>query len=75
MQRHVRDVGLERLTDALADELDQGVELELCRERLADAVHGGELGDALARLVDQPRVLERDAQAAGASSGAAGRPR
>ena len=52
MQRHVGDVGLERLADALADELDQGVELELRRERLADAVHGGQLGHALARLVD-----------------------
>ncbi len=65
MQRHVRDVGLERLTDALADELDQGVELEPCRERLADAVHGGQLGHALARLVDEPCVVERDAEAAG----------
>ena len=65
MQRDVRDVGLERLAHALADELDQRVELELCRERLADAVHGRELGHALARLVDEPRVVERDAQAAG----------
>ena len=64
-QRDVGDVGLEGLADALADELDQGVELELCRERLADAVHGGQLGHALARLVDEPRVVERDAEAAG----------
>ncbi len=65
VQGHVRDVGLERRTDALADELDQGVELEPCCERLADAVHGGQLCHALAGLVNEPRVVERDAEAAG----------
>ena len=65
VERDVGDVGVEGLADALADELDQRVELELGRERLADAVHGRQLGDALARLVDEPRVLERDAEAAG----------
>ena len=65
MQRHIRDVRVERLPHPLADELDQGLELELRRERLPDAVDGRELGDALPRLVDQLGVLERDAQAAG----------
>ena len=37
----------------VADELDQRVQLELRGERLADAVHGRQLGDALARLVDR----------------------
>ena len=65
MERDVGDVGLERLAHLLADELDQRVEVELRRERLADAVHRGELGHALTRLVDQASVVERDAQAAG----------
>ena len=51
--------------DLLADELDQRVEVELRRERLADAVHRRELGHALTRLVEQASVVERDAQAAG----------
>ena len=41
------------------------LEVELARERLADLVDGRELGDPLAGLVDQPRVLERDAEARG----------
>ena len=52
VQRDVGDVGLERLAHLLADELDQRVEVELRRERLADAVHRCELGHALARLLD-----------------------
>ena len=65
VQGDVGDVRVERLADALADEVDQLVEVELGRKRLADAVHRPELGDALPRLVDQLRVLERDAEAAG----------
>ena len=65
MQCDVGDVRVEGLADPLADQIDQLVEVELGRERLADAVHRSELGDALSRLVDQLRVLERDAEAAG----------
>ena len=65
VQRHIRDVGLERLPHALADELDQRVEIELRRERLPDAVHRRQLGHALPGLVDEPSVVERDAEAAG----------
>ena len=61
----VGDVGVERLAHVLADELDQPVEVELRRERLADAVHRRELADALARLLHEAGVLERDAEAAG----------
>src|SRR4029077_544364 len=49
----------------LADELDQRVEVELRRERLADTVHGAQLGHALTRLVHEARVVERDAEGAG----------
>ena len=65
VQGHIRDVGVERPTHLLADELDQCVEVELRRERLADAVHGSQLGDALPRLVDEARVVEGDAEASG----------
>ena len=57
------DVGRERLAHLLADQLDQRREVELRGDRLADAVDRVELGDTLAGLVDQPRVLERDAEA------------
>ena len=52
----------------LADELDQRVEIELADERLADPVDGLELGGPRIRfrqeplrLLEQPRVVERDA--------------
>ncbi len=61
MEGQVGDVGVERLPHLLADELDQRLEVELRGERLADAVHGRELGDALARLLHEARVLEGDA--------------
>ena len=64
VQRHIGDVGLERLAHPLSDQLDQRVEIELRRERLADAVDRCELGHALPGLVHEPRVVERDAQAA-----------
>ena len=65
MERDVGDVGSECLTHVLTDALDQRIEVEVRRERLPDAVHGRELGDALARFLHEPRVLERDAEAAG----------
>ena len=64
VQGDVGDVGVEGLAHLLADELDQRVEVELRRERLADAVHRRQLADALARLLHEPRVLERDGEAA-----------
>ena len=65
VQRHIGDVGVERLAHPLADQLDQRVEVELRGERLPDAVHRRELGHPLARLVDETGVVERDAEAAG----------
>jgi hypothetical protein len=53
VEGNIGDISLERLAHLLADELDQRVEVELRRERLADAVHGRELGHPLARLVDE----------------------
>ena len=57
---------------ALADELDNGLELELLRQRLADLVDQGQLGIALVglgqealRLGEQAGVLEGDAHAGG----------
>ena len=74
MQGDVGDVRVERLPHPLADEVDQSVEVELGRERLADAVDRPELGDTLPGLVDQLGVLECDAEAAGdGRQGAAGR--
>ena len=65
VQRHIRDVGLEGLSDPLADQLDQCVEIELRRECLADAIDRRELRHALPRLVHEPGVVQRDAHAAG----------
>ena len=65
VQRHIRDVGLERLSHPLSDQLDQRVEIELRRECLPDAVDRRELGHALPGLVHEPSVVERDAHAAG----------
>ena len=50
-QRHVDDVGVERLAHPLADELDQGLDIQLRRKGLRNAVHSRELGDALPRLL------------------------
>ena len=63
LEGHERDVGREGLAHLLADQLEQRREVELRRDRLADPVDRVELRDTLARLVDQPRVLERDAEA------------
>ena len=65
VQRHIRDVGIERLAHPLSDQLDQRVEIELRSECLPDAVDRRELGHALPGLVHEPSVVERDAQAAG----------
>ena len=65
MQRHVGDVGVERLAHALSDQLDQCAEIELRSECLPDAVDGRKLGHSLAGLVHEVRILERCADAAG----------
>ena len=60
----VDDLGVEDLLDLVADDVVDRLQLELAGERLLDAVDQRELGVPLPRLVHQPRVLERDAQAA-----------
>jgi hypothetical protein len=62
VERHVNDVGREDVTELVAQPFDQRVQIELLDERLTDIVHDRELGRALPGLVEQPRVLERDAQ-------------
>ena len=66
--RHV--LGAEDLADLVADEIDDRLEIELRGEPLLHAVDDRELGRALLalleqalRLVEEPRVLERDAHA------------
>ncbi len=61
----------QHFTQLVADEIDDGLEIELRGHPLLDAVDDGELGRALLgflqqplRLVEQTRILERDAQAA-----------
>ena len=60
------------LAQLVADEVDDGLEVELGGDALLDAVDDRELGGALLgllqqalRLVEQARVLERDAHARG----------
>ncbi len=62
---------VEHFAQLVADEVDDRLEIELRRHALLDAVDDGELGGALLgllqqalRLVEQARVLERDAHAA-----------
>src|SRR5690606_28348142 len=62
-QRHVHDVGLERLAHLLADQLDEGVELELRDEGAAHSVDGFELDGLLPRFVEQSCILESHAHA------------
>ena len=71
-QRDVDDVRRERLAHLLAHEFDQGVEVELGAQRLADAVDDRELGRLPPRLPEQPRILERDAEARGDAWSAVG---
>ena len=50
---------------SVADQVVDRLRVELAGDRLLDAVDQRQLGVPLPRLVDQPRVLERDAEAAG----------
>ena len=61
----VDDLGVEDLLDLVAHDVVDRLHLELARERLLHAVDQRQLGIPLPRLVHQPRVLERHAQAAG----------
>jgi hypothetical protein len=49
----------------VADHVDDSLEVELPGDAFLDAVDDRELGIALLGLLEEPRVLERDAQAAG----------
>ncbi len=65
MESDVDEVGAEHLTELVTESLDQRVELELFGQGLSDVVDDGELRGALTRLLEQPGVLEPDAQCPG----------
>ena len=64
--------GVEELAQLVTHEVDDGLEVELGRHPLLDAVDDGELGRAVLgfleqalRLVEEARVVQRDAHAGG----------
>ena len=66
---------LKHLAQLVADQVDDGLEVELGGEALLDAVDDRQLGGALLglleqalRLVEEARVLQRDAHARGDAS-------
>ena len=61
--RDVDALSVEDLLDLVADDVVDRLQVELAGERLLHAVDQRQLGVPLPRLVHQPRVLERDAQA------------
>ena len=61
----VDDLRVEDLLDLVADDVVDRLQLELAGDRLLHAVDQRELGVPLPGLVHEPRVLERDAEAAG----------
>ena len=63
--RDVHGLRVEDLPDPLADRVVDRLRLELAGDRVLDAVDQRELRIPLPRLVHQPRVLERHAQASG----------
>ena len=73
--RDVDDLGVEDLLDPVADEVVGRLQPELLREPALYIIDERELGVALARLLEQPRVLERDGQAAGERGQQSGRRR
>ena len=71
----VDDLRVEDLLHPVSDEVVHRLRLELRGEAALHVVDQRELGVALPRLVEQPRVLERDAQARRRASSGAGRRR
>ena len=61
----VDDLRVEDLLDPVADGVVDRLRVELARDRVLHAVDQRQLGVPLPRLVHEPRVLERDAEAAG----------
>ena len=61
----VDDLCVEDLLDPVADQVVHRLHLELLGETPLDVVDERQLGVPLARLLEQARVLERDAQASG----------
>ena len=62
--RDPQDLGVEDVPDPLSDGVVDRLRLQLTRDRILHAVDQRQLGVPLPRLVHEPRVLERDAQAA-----------
>ena len=65
MDGYVDDLRIEDVAQLLANEVVDRLLLELARDRLLHTVDQREFGVPLARLVDEPSVLEGDAEAAG----------
>ena len=61
----IDDLCVEDLLDPVADEVVHRLHLEVLGEPSLHVVDERELGVALSGLLEQPRVLERDAQAPG----------
>ena len=64
--------GMEHITDLVADQIDDDLEVELLGHALLDAIDDGQLRSALLlgleqtlRLVEEARVFQRDAHACG----------
>ena len=68
----VHDLGIEDLLDLVADQVVHRLDVEVLGQPALDVVDEGQLGGALVglrqellRLVEQPGILQRDAEAAG----------
>ncbi len=59
----VDDLGVEDLLEAVTDQVVHGLGLEVLGQAALHRVDQGQLGVPLPRLLEQPGVLERDAQA------------
>jgi hypothetical protein len=62
---NVDDLGVEDLLELVAHEVVDRLRIELAGDRRLHAVDQCELGVPLPGLMNEPRVLERDAEAAG----------
>ncbi len=61
--RDIDHLGVEDVTESVPDEVVHRLHLEVLGQAALDVVDERELGVALASLLEQPSVLERDAQA------------